>query len=153
MSNSLSFNSIDYGGTNYGFVVTENNFVEAHPVPRVNRRALSNADGEASQGATFGAREGAVRGIVTGTSFANLKTRLGNIAAALQTAQEGPKALVFDTHSTKQWSARVLGARPEFTSTVTATLAITFYAADPWPLATTETTGGPTAVSPGGTSL
>lgn len=153
MSNSLTFASVDLGGANYKYVVTENNFADSFPPPRVARRALSNRDGEATQGATFGAREGAVRGIVTAASRSALLTQQENIRQALALGQVGPQALSFDTHSGKSWQARVLGATWRETSNVTADLSITFHAAQPWPIATSETTGSDDAVVSSGTTL
>ena len=139
MSNSLIFNGVDFGGAGYGLVVTGNTFVQP-PQPRINRDALASADGDIAQGATFEALTGDVTGIVLATSYANLITARNNIAAALQTGQEGVKALSFDAWTGKSWMARPYSVKWGEESTVTIELTITFYAPDPWALATTPTT-------------
>lgn len=141
MSNSLSYNSVDLGGANYGFIVEENNFVRM-PTPRLNRDALAQADGEVIQGSTFEALTGSVSGIIIATSFANLKTQRDNIIAALAAGQEGAKVLTFDAFSGRQWLARVVNAEPGDETSVTQRLTITFAAPSPWSTATTATTGG-----------
>jgi len=137
---------VDFGGANYGLVVQENDFVNP-PQPRIDRDALAMADGDAAQGASFEALSGAVKGIVVATSFANLKTQRANIAAALAAGQEGAKALAFDTHSGVQWLARVMGTSWSNETATTIELAITFYAPDPWPVATSATSPAPTTIT------
>ena len=152
MSNSLSYNAVDLGGVNYGFIVEENDFVNP-PQPRINRDALAMADGDAAQGATFGALVGVVKGVVSAASYTALHTQRDNIAGALAAGQEGVKALTFDAISGKSWNARVLGTSWSNETPITIDLAITFYAPDPWPEATSATTAGPTSISGSPTTL
>lgn len=152
MSNSLTYNAVDFGGANYLYTVTENAFIRP-PQPRVIRDRYAQADGEAAQGATFEALTGVVRGLVCATSFANLKTQRNNLASALAVGQEGVKALTFDAVSGKSWQARVLAMDWYDETPVTIGLAITFYAPDPWPLATSATTGGTSNDGDGSTSI
>jgi predicted phage tail component-like protein len=152
MSNSFTYNNIDFGGTNYGFIVEENNFVRM-PTPRLNRDALAQVDGEAIQGSTFEALSGSVSGIIIATSFANLKTQRDNIMAALASGQEGAKALTFDAFAGKQWMARVVGAEPGEETSITQRLSITFVAPSPWSTATTATEGGDDNDGDGSTTL
>lgn len=139
MANSLTFNSVDLGGANYGFIVESNTLVQM-PQPRVNRDPLAQADGGVAQGSTFAAKEGVVSGIVVATSFANLKTQRANIEAALAKGQEGAKTLTFDAFSGKQWTARPVGIDWGEETPITIRLAIRFYAPNPWPVATSATT-------------
>lgn len=138
MSNSLTYNGIDLGGGNYGFIVTDNDFIKP-PQPRINKDTLSSADGDIAQGATFGSKAGAVQGIVVASSYANLITQRNNIAAVLQTGQEGVKAVTFDAWSGKSWQARIDSTTWGEESAVTIELTINFYAPDPWPIATSAT--------------
>lgn len=142
MSNSLSYNSVDFA--DYGYLVDGNNFVRM-PTPRLNTDAYAQADGAAAQGANFAAMTGTVTGLIFAASFTQLKTYRDAIYAALQSGQEGVKALTFDAITGKQWSARVLSAEPSDETPVTMRLTITFFAPDPWPTATSETELGDTA--------
>ena len=154
MANSLTYNAVDLGGASYGFTIEENAFALASPPPRVYRNGLANADGEVSQGATFGARVAAVRGTVAAASHSALQTARQNIVNALAAGQEGNKALSFDDVAAgKQWSAKVIGVSFENETASTLDLSIIFYASQPWPVATTETATADTAVSAGGTTL
>lgn len=152
MSNSLSYNSVDFGGASYGYIVDANDFVRM-PAPRINRDRLAGGDGEVAQGATFEARTGTVSGLVVATSFANLKTQRDNIESALMAGQEGVKALTFDAFSGKQWNARVLAAAWSEETPITIRLTITFYAPDPWPEATSATTDNDSIDGSGTTTL
>lgn len=153
MSNSLTYKAVDFGGASYGFIVEQNGFAQGFVPPRVYRQGLSVADGEATQGATFGARVGAVRGKVIATSYANLLTQRANIEAALSAGQTGVQTLTFDAISGKQWSAKVLGVNWDNETSITAELSITFEAPQPWPVATSETSVTGTSVSAGGTTI
>ena len=152
MSNSLTYDSVDLGGVNYGFILEQNDFVNP-PQPRINRDALAMADGEVAQGATFGARVGVVKGVVSAASYTALHTQRDNIAGALAVGQEGVKVLTFDAISGKQWNARVMGTTWSNETPITIDLAITFYAPNPWAEATAPTTGGPTAIGGSPTTL
>lgn len=151
MGNSMTYNSVDLGGANYGFIITDNTFIRP-PQPRVNRDALAQADGEAVQGSTFGARQGVVSGVVVATSYANLITQQNNINAALEAGQEGAKTTAFDALSGKQWQCRVLSVDYGAETAATIDLAITLLAPDPWPEATSATTTGDVGVDGSGTT-
>lgn len=138
MSNSLTYNSVDFGGANYGYVVEANTFVHG-PQPRLYRDPLAQADGEAMQGATFNARDGVVSGVVCASSFANLKTQRANIEAALIVGQEGVKALTFDAFSGASYQARVASWSWSDETPVTIRLDIRFVAPSPWAIATSST--------------
>lgn len=152
MSNSLSYNSVDFGGANYGLVVDSNRFVDM-PEPRINRDMLAQSDGEVAQGSTFNARSGPVSGIVFASSFANLKTQRDNIEAALAVGQEGVKALTFDAFSGKSWQARVISVNWSDETPVTIRCTVVFYAPDPWPIATSSTELGDTLNDGGGNTV
>jgi hypothetical protein len=153
MSNSLTYNAVDLGGASYGFTIESNEFVNAIPNPRMNRQPLSSADGEASQGATFGARTGSVAGVITASTNAALQTQRDNIEAALAAGQEGPKVLSFDSVSGKQWDARILGVSFSEIGATALGMSIQFYAAQPWAVATSESDSGDLSVSSGGTTV
>lgn len=152
MANSMTFNSVDLGGTNYKFVVEENRFLDP-PQPRVNRDSLAMADGEAAQGSTYAARVGVVAGTVYATSFANLKTQIANIEAALSGGQTGAKITTFDSLSGKQFRTRPVSVVWTNQTAVTIDLAITFLAPDPWAEATSATTVTGNTDGDGGTAL
>lgn len=151
MGNSATYNSVDLGGANYLWMIDGNRFVDP-PIPRVNRVPLVAADGEATQGATFGARVGEVTGLVFATSFANLKTQRNNIEAALSVGQEGPKALSFDAFSGKTYQARILEQKWSEETPTTIRLTVVFHAAQPWPTGT-PVTGDDDPIDVGGTTL
>jgi len=151
VSDSLTYNSIDLA--DYGFVVESNGFALASPTPRVNRQPLTNRDGEASQGVSFDARVGTVSGVITAANLSALQTARRNVEAALAAGQTGGKALTFDAVSGKQWTAKVTSIDFGSETATTLEVAIQFYAAQPWPIATSETEGDDESVSPGGTTL
>lgn len=153
MANSCTYNSVDLGGASYNLVIEENEFARMSPAPRMNRQALSAADGEASQGASFGAREGIVRGVISASSYSALRTLRDNLVSALAVGQEGAKALVFDAISGKQWNARVTNLAFMAESAGLMEVVITFYAAQPWAVATSETASADTATTAGGTTV
>lgn len=152
MANSMTYNGVDLGGSNYRFVVEENRFLDP-PQPRVNREPLAMADGEAVQGASFGARVGVVRGVVHATSYANLLVQRDNIEAALSVGQMGAKVVSFDSLSGKQFRARVLQTAWSNETPCTIDLAITLLAPDPWAEASSATTDGGATAGGGTTDL
>lgn len=131
MAHSITIDGVDLGGAEHGFTVEANDFVNP-PEARVNRDAFAMADGEAAQGATFGARTGTVSGVVQASSYANLLIQRENINRACFKTQEGSKVLTFDAQPGKQWRGRVLKASWGEGTTVTAELALTLYAPQPW---------------------
>lgn len=149
MSNSMSIDGIDLGGTNYNFVVEKNDFVTP-PDPRVNRDALAMADGEAAQGASFGGRTGVVSGVVHAATFTDLLAAKENIQRVTWLTQSGEKVIAFDAHPGKQYRGRALRVAYSNETPTTVDLALTLYAPQPWAEATSATTvtGAAIASSP-----
>ena len=149
MSHSMSIDSIDLGGVNYGFTVEANDFVSP-PQARVNRDHLAMADGDAAQGSSFDARTGVVSGIVVATSYENLLIQKENIQRVTWLTQSGNKVLAFDAHPGKQYRGRVIDVKYSNETPVTVDLALTLYAPQPWAEAVdvTEATGVGIPTSP-----
>lgn len=149
MSNSMSIDGVDLGGTNYRFVVERNDFVTP-PTPRVNRDNLAMADGDAAQGSSFNARTGVVSGVVHAPTFTDLLACKENIQRVTWSTQSGNKVIAFDAHPGKQYRGRVLDVRYSNETPVTVDLALTLYAPQPWAEATSATTvtGAAIASSP-----
>lgn len=152
MSNSMTINGVDLGGSNYNLIVEANEF-KYHPQPRINRSALASADGDAVQGATFGARMGVVSGVIHAASYADLLTQRGNVEQALAVAQEGAKVVSFDAIPSKQWRCRLVGLAFSNERITTVDVAITLLAPDPWPEATSATTVSGTPISGSPTTI
>lgn len=152
MSNSMTINGVDLGGDNYRLIVEANDF-KYHPQPRINRDALASADGDAVQGATFGARLGVVSGVIHAASYADLQTQRENVERALAVAQEGAKVVTFDAIPGKQWRCRVTGMAFSNERISTVDVAITLLAPDPWPEATSATTVSGTPISGSPTTI
>jgi hypothetical protein len=138
MAHSMTIDSIDLGGIDYGFIIESNDFTTP-PDARVNRDAYAMADGESAQGATFGARTGTVSGVVVASSYAGLLVQKENIQRATWLTQSGSKVLTFDAHTGKQWRGRVLSVTYGAETTVTAELSLTLYAPLPWAEASAAT--------------
>jgi len=153
MSNSCTFDGDDLSGASYGFTIEENSFTKMMPQPRVARNGLTAKDGEASQGATFGARQGAARGVIVAANRTALLTQRDNIISSLSKGQEGSKVLTFDAVPGKQWDARVIGVAFGEETAVTLDVSITFYAAQPWAIASSTTSTTDTPVTAGGTDI
>lgn len=139
MSNSMTLDGVDLGGTNYRLVIESNDFVTP-PAPRVNRDGLAMADGEAAQGASFGARTGTVRGVITAPTFTDLLACKENLQRVTWKTQAGEKVATFDAHPGKQYRVRVLDVAYANETPVSVDVTLTLYAPQPWAEATSATT-------------
>lgn len=140
---SFVFKGVDYGGASYN-VYVQSETLPRLPRPRVNIASLAQADGAATQGSTFDEVSITLNCAITGSSTSAVETLVANTFAALATTQEGPGALVLDSHPTKQWTARLVSAVDGQLALNGERFTLEFLCADPWPTATTSTSLGDT---------
>ena len=149
---SFTFKGIDYGGVNYN-VYARVKELPRLPRPRVASDNLAQADGVATQGSTFDDCRITLECAVTAASTTDVETAMGNVVAALATTQEGPGALILDSHPTKQWTARLVSGLNGALALNGEMFTLEFLCTSPWPTATSATTATGSTAGGGTTSL
>ena len=110
MANSFSFNSTDLGGANYGLTVLENSFPFLAQ-PNIDVRIVAQQFGGVSRFGSFGTLVIPIRCVVTGSTAADLWTKMDAIRTILD-PQLGEKNLQLDWITDRYWKA-LLGSSIE----------------------------------------
>ena len=130
---SFTFNSIDYGDSDYELTVVNHNG-PFFPQPRVNVEPLSAANGVVTQGAQWNALTITMVCRVAGDSKADALTKVAAIKAALKTAHEaGEASLILDDYSGNTYTARLTGYSAPRLGITGAEFTLTFLCSNPWP--------------------
>lgn len=138
---SFVFKGVDYGGASYN-VYAKATSLPRLPRPRVNIDSLAQSDGVSTQGSTFDESRIILECAVTASSIANVETLMGNVAGALSQSQQGPGALILDSHPTRQYTARLVSGIDGELAFNGERFTLEFLLVTPWFLATSATTGG-----------
>ena len=147
-NNSLTFNSIDCGGTTtYGVTVTQGPSITALPALKFDSRSLAHYDGNVTHGASYSALRMRVGCKLLGTSSADAFSKLSDFMAVMYASREGEKTLSFDHLSGKQWQARLVGEVTVDEIGNGFDMELEFECNPPWASATSATTDGPDAIA------
>lgn len=135
---SFTFKGVDFGGGSYNVYVKTASLPRL-PRPRVAIHNYAQADGVATQGATFDEVSITLECAITASTTANVETAVANTIAQLAATQEGPGALVLDSHPTKQWTARLVSGLTGDLALNGERFTLEFLCTSPWPVATSST--------------
>lgn len=149
---SFTFKGIDYGDASYN-VYARVATLPRMPRPRVASDNLAQADGTTTQGSTFDDCRITIECAVTASSTANVETAMSNVVGQLSRSQEGPGALILDSHPTKQWTARLVTGVDGELALNGERFTLEFICTNPWPTATSATTATGSIAGGGTTTL
>jgi predicted phage tail component-like protein len=136
MSGSLSFGGVAL--STYGLIVLNTTKHPMLPPPRLRQAKLTGKSGAYDFDAEYEPREFICGVHITGTTLADLQSKMDSIAAVLD-VQLGVQQLIFDIQSTRYFMAK-LAAAPDFAPEgFSAEGQLRFICADPFAYSTTET--------------
>lgn len=136
---SFNFKGIDYGGASYNVYARVREFPRMGR-PRVSIENLAQADGVVTQGSTFDDARLTIECAVTASTTANLETAMLNVIGQLAKSQEGPGALILDSHPTKKFTARLVSGVTGSLGQNGEQFTLEFVLTSPWAEATSATT-------------